>query len=126
MRRSLQILMIFIVVCSSSSHLAVLQVVAWTGMLVENIQDGDLETAIAKTFDGAHPCGLCEAIDGAAQAAGDEDEQVPSVQVLDLKLLPLDRFALLPPAPVRLGVEGGDFLSVTRAMLPAVPPPRVV
>ena len=127
MRRSLQILMIFIVVCSSSSHLAVLQVVAWTGMLVEHVQDGDLEAAIAKTFDGSHPCGLCDAIDGAAQAGGDENEEapLPSVQILDLKLLPLARVAILPPAPVRLGMVRDDWFCVARAVLPALPPPRV-
>ncbi|MFT5110629.1 MAG: hypothetical protein ACI9UA_006285 [Pseudoalteromonas tetraodonis] len=127
MRRTLQILMIFIVACSSSSHLGVLQVVAWTGMIVENVQQGDLDEALSKTFDGDHPCGLCHAIEGAAQDLGDEDERAPApnVQILDLKLLPLDRVALSPPVPVRLGMVRDDVFSVTRAFSPAVPPPRL-
>ena len=128
MRKTLQILMIFIVVCSSSSHLAVLQAVAWTGMLVENVQSGDdLEDAVAKTFDGEHPCGLCHLVEDATKSGGEEKEEapLPTVQVLDLKLLPLDRVALLPPAPVRLGMEFDDLFSVPRAFVPAVPPPRV-
>lgn len=119
--------MIFIVACSSSGHLAVMQVVAWTGMLVENVQSGDLDEAITKTFDGEHPCGLCHVIEGAAeqQEGENEDAPVPAGQVLDLKLLPLDRVVLLPPAPVRLEFARDDLFSEVREFSPAVPPPRV-
>jgi hypothetical protein len=120
--------MIFVIMCTSSSHLAVLQVVAWTGMFVENVQGGDLEEAIWRTFDGQHPCSLCHAIEDAALDAGADDEggaPPPPIQVLDLKLLPLDRVALLPPAPVRLGIERAVLFRAARACLPAVPPPRL-
>lgn len=127
MRRSLQILMIFIVACSSSGHLAVLQVVAWTGMLVENVQVADLDEALEMTFGGDHPCGLCHAIEDARSGAGEEPDEAPAptFQVLDLKLLPLDRVALMPPAPARAGIEIDDLFCVGRAHLPAVPPPRL-
>mgnify|MGYP001821356790 CR=1 FL=1 len=120
--------MIFVVMCTSSSHLAVLQVVAWTGMFVENVQGGDLEEAISRTFDGDHPCSLCDAISDAVADGGSEGSDrapLPIVQILDLKLLPLDRVAVLPPAPVRIGVEDSGQAFTSRASAPAVPPPRV-
>ena len=127
MLKTLQILMIFIVVCSSSSHLAVLQVVAWTGMLVENIQESGFEEAVGNTFDGDHPCGLCHAIEDATEKKGGESEEapLPLTQILDLKLLPLDRVVLLPPAPERLGFVRDCEVGVNRAYSPAVPPPRL-
>jgi len=126
MRKTFQILMILIVGFSSSSHLGLLQVVAWTGMMVENVQAGDLDEAIEKTFDGEHPCALCHLVEDAAKSGGDEKEEapLPTGQILDLKLLPLDRVALLPPAPVRLGIVRDVVSGAVRASVPAVPPPR--
>lgn len=43
-------------------HWALLQVVAWTGMVVSYSQDGTITQAVAKTFDGQHPCKLCRQI----------------------------------------------------------------
>ena len=129
MRRSIQILMILIVGCMSGSHLALLQAVAWTGMLVENVEGRSLDEAISRTFDGNHACGLCDAIaDAAKTQLGDEREEIPlpTGQVLDLKLFPLDRMALIPPAPVRLEMVRDQSFCVKRALSPVVPPPRVV
>ena len=121
--------MIFIVMGTSSSHLAVLQVVAWTGMFVENVQGLDLEEAIERTFDGEHPCSLCHAIEGASQVAsegGDREPPRPSVYVLDLKLLPLERVALFPPSAQLLLLSGADQRCEIRDLQPLVPPPRDV
>lgn len=120
--------MIFTILCTSSSHLAVLQVVAWTGMFVENVRGGDLEQAISMTFDGEHPCALCNVIaEAATDGASDDTEKapLPTVQVLDLKVQPLERVVLIPPAPMRLGIEKSDQWCSTRKWLPAVPPPKV-
>ena len=124
MRRLAQILMIFIVACSSSSHLAVMQAVAWTGMFVENVQVHRLDEAVSRTFDGAHPCGLCEVIQEAQGDRGDRDH-APSlnVQVLDLKLVALEALRIVPPAPERLPVGWIDSRSADRGDRPPVPPP---
>jgi hypothetical protein len=39
-----------------------LQSVAWTTMLVENAKQTSLAQAVARTFDGQHPCDLCKRI----------------------------------------------------------------
>jgi len=121
--------MIFIVLYSSSSHLAVLQVVAWTGMFVENVQGLTLEEAIERTFDGQHPCSLCHAIEGVSKIASEGDDHEPprpSIYVLDLKLLPLERVALFPPNAQLLPLSGADQRCEMRVLQPVVPPPRAV
>ena len=40
-------------------HWLVLQSVAWTRMLAENSAQDPLAVAVAKTFDGQHPCPMC-------------------------------------------------------------------
>ena len=52
------------------AHWALLQSVAWTTMLAENLHAGTFHDAMTKTFDGKHPCCLCRAI-----AAGKKSEQ---------------------------------------------------
>lgn len=44
-------------------HWLALQMVAWMGMLAVNSQQGDLGSALEKTFDGKHPCALCCAVE---------------------------------------------------------------
>lgn len=63
----------------SSTHLdlAVLQTVAWTGMLVNYSQDRSLSEAANMTFDGEHPCGLCCAIKKAKTKPSHEFSATP-------------------------------------------------
>jgi hypothetical protein len=44
-------------------HWLALQSVAWTTMLVANARHVPLTEAVAKTFDGEHPCSLCHAVE---------------------------------------------------------------
>ena len=41
---------------------AVLQTVAWTKMMVDYSRGASVTEAVAKTFDGEHPCNLCKKI----------------------------------------------------------------
>jgi hypothetical protein len=43
-------------------HWAFLQSVAWVGMVITYSGDAPLTEALAKTFDGQHPCSLCKEI----------------------------------------------------------------
>jgi len=40
----------------------VLQTIAWAKMVVEYSRDISVGEALSKTFDGNHPCGMCEKI----------------------------------------------------------------
>jgi hypothetical protein len=64
-------------------HWALLQTVAWTGMVISYSQRASLHEAIAKTFDGKHPCALCNAIQkGRAEEQKRDHQQLnPSVKL---------------------------------------------
>jgi hypothetical protein len=62
MRVGLRAITVLLLVLSLGLHWALLQTVAWTGMLVAYAQKGSIAQAITKTFDGDHPCALCKVI----------------------------------------------------------------
>ena len=69
-------------------HWALLQAVAWTGMLINYSRDASLTEAVTKTFDGEHPCKLCNAIkQGRAEEKKQEQRQPKSVSKLDVGLV---------------------------------------
>lgn len=47
---------------AANLHLPALQVVAWTGMIISYSKDRTLADAVSMTFDGEHPCPMCESI----------------------------------------------------------------
>jgi hypothetical protein len=104
-------------------HWAVLQSVAWVSMVIENVQTNSLPDALSKTFDGAHPCGLCKVVE-----TGKSEEQK---QELTKTLVKLD--AVLAPAlevPAQLAgewqFEVADQRRNSRSSAPPTPPPLAV
>lgn len=59
---------------ASGGHWVVLQTVAFGSMVVRYSQEAPLREALAKTFDGKHPCPLCHAIQRGRQQ---EEKQRP-------------------------------------------------
>src|SRR6266446_410861 len=49
-------------ICAIGGHWALLQSIAWTGMIINFSQNSTWKEAIKKTFDGKHPCQLCKAV----------------------------------------------------------------
>lgn len=43
-------------------HWAMLQTVAWVGMVVSYSEDFGVSEAISMTFDGEHPCKMCKIV----------------------------------------------------------------
>ena len=101
-------------------HWAVLQSVAWAKMLVEFAQNESLPSAIAKTFDGEHPCSLCHTVkDGRQQ----EEEKASTIAVakLDAVLAPVVR---IPAARVAIwAYPPWQMAANVRASAPPTPPP---
>jgi hypothetical protein len=60
--RLAKLLMTLTLACSIGLHWALLQSLAWVGMVVSYSQKASLAEAVTKTFDGKHPCALCKAI----------------------------------------------------------------
>jgi hypothetical protein len=103
------------------AHWALLQTVAWTTMLADNLQSNSFQVAAEKTFDGKHPCCLCKAI-----AAGKQSEKKTelSFQSQKLEFPPLnENFTLIAPSQFRLfPLENSPAKSL--AQKPLLQPPR--
>jgi len=56
-------------------HWALLQTVAWTGMIIKYSHDGSFTEAVSKTFDGKHPCCLCKMIQQGRGAEKKQEQQ---------------------------------------------------
>lgn len=71
-------------------HWALMQTVAWTGMLLENSRsETTFAAAVTKTFNGQNPCSLCKKID----LAHAEEEQAPASPHKPVKIEALATFA---------------------------------
>ncbi len=68
-------LVVLTLVLSLGLHWAVLQSVAWAGMLVKYSQDASFSEAWSKTFDGQHPCKLCTSIQKGRAAERQQEQQ---------------------------------------------------
>ena len=114
-------LLILALLGATGAHLAMLQSLAWAGMLAQNTRCESLQEAVAKTFDGRHPCALCRQIAKARQSEKKPDLQI---EFKKLEFPPLSAaFVFQAPDDFRLL---GQFTS-TAPMLaerPPVPPPR--
>ncbi|HEY2799761.1 MAG TPA: hypothetical protein VGI85_04150 [Chthoniobacterales bacterium] len=102
-------------------HWLALQSVAWTAMLVTNAQHLSLSEAVAKTFDGAHPCNLCHAV-AKGRKSEKKSEAVPTIAKMDLICPPRLRIWQPPVAPYGYAVV--RFEVVERTHAPPAPPPR--
>jgi hypothetical protein len=102
-------------------HWAVLQTVAWTNMLAENLRTTSMTVAVEKTFDGKHPCSLCRAI---TQGKKSEKKTEFPLQLLKMEFVSghFD-FVFRPPQDFRLLPER-SFSLHDFASQPPVPPPR--
>jgi len=108
---------------------SILQLYAWTNMLVSYSQESTLSQAVADTFSGEKPCGLCEKI-AASKSAEKERENAPlppGSPKLFQDLFPPSVASLKAPFsspfPQPAFLLGCDPLSPP-ASGPPVPPPR--
>jgi hypothetical protein len=103
-------------------HWAVLQTSAWMGMIVQYSQQAGFEAGIAQTFDGEHPCPVCQAIQDGKKH---EQKKVPLLQA-ELKtdyLAPWSRFQV-HQGWAEIKYPGSAVWPKSRAFEPAVLPRR--
>ena len=111
-------------------HWGVMQLVAWSNMIIDySSRDGIVEGA-KKTFDGEHPCCMCKAIaEGKKESGAPDNKPLQGSQGLVLKecvLTPVVR--LSPPVALdRVVLSVPDFARHARSLghRPPVPPPRL-
>ena len=116
-----QYLLIAALFAACGGHWLVLQSVAWGGMIVEYSHSSPLVTAVQKTFDGQHPCGLCKAIQ---KSKGSEEGHAAQVIVSKLELFYAPATVLIHPAREVRWLGALESVFEARAEQPSVPPPR--
>ena len=67
------VLLIVALLAATGGHWALLQTVAWSNMLADNLQTASLSEALSKTFDGKHPCQMCNEISAAKKSEKESD-----------------------------------------------------
>jgi hypothetical protein len=122
-QNTVHLVLILALFAATGGHWMVLQSVAWSAMLVQYSRGASLASAVEQTFDGKHPCALCEKI-----ARGRHDEKKPDARVVSDKL----KFCYQPAASPLLSpgnfwqMHPGDAFSPALSDQPLVPPPRLL
>jgi hypothetical protein len=110
-------------------HLVLLQCFAWVGMaVVYSQQEGSLLDGLSMTFDGEHPCAVCEYVKAAQEQEELPNAPAPKVEIKltqifaevvswSLPQLPAAKYDRYPPLLGELRV---------RAISPLEKPPRLV
>ena len=109
------------IILGMGAHWAILQSVAWTGMVISYSLQSSFKEALHKTFDGKHPCPLCKQI---AQGKRSEKkaEFAPAGKKFEFSYWPAT-FVFSAPSAYRVVRWQEEFLApLFRA--PPTPPPR--
>lgn len=115
--------MVVAVLCISLGlQWAVLQGVAWTGMLISFSRDGSLIEAMSKTFDGEHPCPLCKAVEDGQKQDPSKSADAPKKK-LDAAMQ-IIATCIIAPAPVAMEFSDLKQQGERRTMMPPWVPPR--
>jgi len=106
----------------AGGHWAVLQSVAWTGMLIEYSQNGSIGSAVLKTFGGKAPCQMCRTIEDGRQ----KESKLPATVKADQKIDKfLERSVREVPLPPEAHFSYPPVVDETASARPASPPPPV-
>ena len=115
------VLLIVALLAAVGGHWVVLQSVAWTNMLAENLRTDSVTGAFEKTFDGQHPCCLCKAIKEGKKSEKKSELPMPLLKFEFVSEQPV--FVFSPPLDFRLVPELA-FSMHNLSSSPPVPPPR--
>jgi hypothetical protein len=107
---------------SAGTQWAVLQSIAWMGMIVAYSKAAPLTVALKETFDGKHPCCLCKAI---AAAKKTEKKNEFTLQTKKLEFPPVtENFALVAPTQFQFLPMANYAFAESLTQKPPTPPPR--
>jgi len=101
---------------------AFLQGAAWLGMLVSYSRESTLTQSIAKTFDGDHPCKLCEAVQRGESSQKRLPHALPALAKLDLVEPECETFIFPKPSYVQPALAPPMMGGM--AARPQTPPPE--
>ena len=114
-------LLILALLGATGGHWAVMQTIAWADMLAINLQTESVSAAITKTFDGAHPCKMCQQISAGKKAEKRADLPLEIKKLEFVSARPV--FVFFAPQDFRL-ILVLAFAPDGLTHRPSVPPPR--
>ena len=115
------VLLIVALLAATGVHWTLLQAVAWSNMLAQNLETDSILEALTKTFDGKHPCLICKQI-AAAKKSEKKAKFPPINRKMNIIHAP-SQFVFAAPMVFWLQYQwcaNADALPRT----PPVPPPR--
>jgi hypothetical protein len=92
-------------------------------MIVDYSKQDSICHAIAKTFDGAHPCSLCRVVNAGKNSEKKSDLQSPTPKI-DMICVWRTASSFRPFIPFEYTVD--DLCSSQIGQSPPVPPPRSI
>ena len=126
MRRiAFQLLAILCALYVSGAHWCALQTLAWTGMLVSRAQTATVSEAVRTTFDGDHPCALCQAVNEGQQRENENDTARLAEALAKLSFLRPPSVVVPAPTAVAFDFEVRVTLVCPRVDTPPSPPPTL-
>ncbi len=115
--------LVLLVCLSLGMHWALLQGIAWTGMLISFASEGTVIEAVEKTFDGQHGCALCAKVKEGQESNQKQPQQAgQSLKKIDAVLVEITR--LIAPTGESISFAMIRELMVKRNEMPEMPPPR--
>jgi len=116
-----KIFVVVALIAATGAHWALLQTVAWTTMLADNLRTHSLSESVARTFDGKYPCPICKAI---AAAKKSEKKNEFTLQTQKLEFPPVkENPVLFAPSDFQL-LPQANFFTEPLTQKPLTPPPR--
>lgn len=103
---------------------AVIQGIAWTSMLVSYSKSDGIVLAVAKTFDGQHPCPLCEAVEEGSRNTSGKEAGGGKFADKKFEAVITGIIRLVPPAARRLTYPDLILKASARTSPPPEGPPR--
>jgi len=104
------------------SSWTLLQSVAWVSMIVRYSQRDSISAAISKTFDGKHPCALCQIVSEGKKSEQKEQRQI-SIRKIEIFCQDVAPFLFVAPDPVPIPCR--EETATGFILQPPKPPPRL-
>lgn len=119
MKRLLRAALAAALLNGSGAHWAAVQGVAWAGMLAARAPERGLSAAVAATFSGEDPCGVCLVVDKAARPSSELSAAMPTAEFIAVAPPSLAPATVAVPAPA-----AAASFPLPGAFRPQAPPPK--
>ena len=117
------VLLVIALVAMIGGHWAVLQTVAWSTMLADNLRVSSFSEAVERTFDGKHPCTLCKQISAGKKA---EKKTEISFEIKKLEFVSNVVTQVFKPFQSFYLLQNPDLAAHEFTFQPPSPPPRLL